>query len=93
MRLRVIHYLSDDGDVLELLDLAPERVEDRHVVRLLEEDVLQVLEDGDGVSEEDLQGKNQKFMKEGTRGISDRASSVSNDEGEKRGGSGASIRV
>ena len=47
-------YLSESFNVHQGLEPVPEGVDDAHVVVLLQERVLRVLEDADGVSEQDL---------------------------------------
>lgn len=47
-------HLSQLLDVIELLHVRSQRVNDGHVVVLLQQHVLQVLEDGDGVTEKHL---------------------------------------
>ncbi len=47
-------YLREFPDVVEALDLGPQRVEDGHVVALGQQLLLQLLEDGDGVTKQHL---------------------------------------
>jgi len=48
-------YLSESFNVRQRLEPVPQSVDNAHVVVLLQEGVLRVLEDGNGVAEQDLE--------------------------------------
>ena len=57
----VLAYLSEFSDVVQLVDLRAQRVEDGHVVGVLQQLLLQVLEHSQRVAEQDLKIRQDKI--------------------------------
>ena len=56
-------YLSEFSDVVQLVDLGSQRVEDGHVVGVLQQLLLQVLEHSQRVAEQNLRKGGREAMK------------------------------